>query len=215
MIENTSPKNSTCVLKKKKICDCEIKTTSTSISRREKFFDCPHRDLLHFTISNEEIIANSNELLTIQINYDMEGLQTVCYEMFLSKNRKITLLFKMMGLQANCSVLSTYSSRLRFQLKDVYIGTKQPGMMQAFWIYNNTKTSTNYVIDVARLNELTERYGTEVLTCLNAVGTVMPKSTKAIYFTFCPLDLKKINVSRLLLVFKNNYLLIIFRYILT
>lgn len=131
------------------------------------------------------------------MSYKMEGIQTVCFKMLLSQNRCIELMFSMVGLKADGTVLSPYTWNLKFVMQDVYMNIRRPGI-QAYWFYNNTRVSTKYNFNTSILDEINNKYGRIILKCMNPTGTLESKSFHPIYFRFDPVNLKKFNVRTLI-----------------
>lgn len=194
IIENITHISTKCELVRKKMCQCGFKIVQSTLTRRVKVHDCPHRDLILVELSNNEILPNSIELLTVKLNYNLEGLQTVCYQMKLSHKRTVNLLFKMEGLIPDINSLSPYTWNFIYKLKNVYIGMKESDL-QAYWFYNNTKKGYAYSLDISQLDAINARYGCKVLYCVNPAATIEPKSYGYIFFLFHPVDLNPIDVS--------------------
>lgn len=193
-VKNITNVDTTCEFVRYKICQCGTKVEQVSLTRKIRKYDCPHRKLVSVEMSNSCLLANSTEYITIDMSYEMEGNQTVCYRMLLSQNRTIYLIFKVKGLVANYIALSPYTWNLVFKMKDVFIGVKDSAL-QAYWFYNNTRRGYNYQFDVTKLESINTKYGCDVIKCLNPTGTVEQKSYAYVYYVFHPIDLNPVDVS--------------------
>ncbi|XP_069672917.1 cilia- and flagella-associated protein 65-like isoform X2 [Periplaneta americana] len=73
------------------------------------------------------------------------------------------------------------------------------GELQVFWIYNSLETEMPYKIDISSITVFNNsNYDVEVLKCQNPKGDIPPKSNHPILFRFCPLELKRYEISCLL-----------------
>lgn len=55
LLTNTTNFETDVMIKRKQICDCKIKEVAYGLSFRANVYNCPHRELVALTISNDTV----------------------------------------------------------------------------------------------------------------------------------------------------------------
>lgn len=126
ILKNIGAKDTTCHLERKKICDCKLQQVEGTFTFRKYSFNCPHKNILKVWLVDEQIKAFETTFLEVQIFYDMDKTQNMCYLMRLSHNRTIEINFKIKSVELG--ELSTYVYGFQIMLKHVSIRELTPSV---------------------------------------------------------------------------------------
>ncbi|KAL0272362.1 UNVERIFIED_CONTAM: hypothetical protein PYX00_005362 [Menopon gallinae] len=80
----------------------------------------------------------------------------------------------------------------RIMLEPVYIGDQSPSV-HLFWLYNNTPSSSCYMVDKKQLAKSTSPFP-KIFDCLNSHGILPPFSCHPVIFSFKPIEAKEYEV---------------------
>ncbi|KAL3269184.1 hypothetical protein HHI36_008267, partial [Cryptolaemus montrouzieri] len=194
VLRNITNFDVTATLSRVRMCQCQAKEISKSLSFRQKVFLCPHRNMLTMKISNDIIAGHSFQFLDILMNFNLTSSEEIAYDLRLTQNRHIQLCFRMNNVPRETQKLCSYNSFKCKRFLNMFIGAKEPPY-QTYWLYNNTSQAARYQLIDLDLTSLNDVEGFSVISCFNNSGIVPPFASKPILFRFHPIEAKKYQVT--------------------
>lgn len=126
ILKNVTNTETTCYLKRKKICDCKFQQLEGTFTFRKFSYNCPHKEILTVSLIDNQIKALETTFLEVETHYKMRNTQNMCYLMHLSHNRTIEINFEIKSLEPG--ELSTYVLGMRIALKYISIRELSPAV---------------------------------------------------------------------------------------
>lgn len=83
--------------------------------------------------------------------------------------------------------ISLYTENVSMELQSLYVALYK-GVIQTFWLYNNTTVATKYTIKSENIEILCQKYGAKVLELLNPEGDLEPNRQFPIMIRFHPFE---------------------------
>lgn len=122
----------------------------------------------------------------------------------LLEERTIELRFHVTTIPKDVGKISTYKKQLHLDLQSLYLALHN-GVVQTFWLYNNTRIATKYSVDLEEIMALCQKDGAQVLQILNPEGELEPSQRLPIMIKFHPIESKIYSVR----ILSNGYVCIL------
>lgn len=113
----------------------------------------------------------------------------MAYVIQLGDDRRFQLTFTIRTIPEECPKLSYYSDTFCMNLQNTYVGRLE-GMIQLYWLYNNTRQVLKYEADVEEILLMCQTEGFKVLELLNPSGEVESFTAKPLLVRFTPIESK-------------------------
>ncbi|GBP42851.1 Cilia- and flagella-associated protein 65 [Eumeta japonica] len=177
-------------LRRRKLCDCQMVEVQIGTSLYEMRHDaCPHRRLVELNPSEGIVTKDEPVLLCLEVNYSLEGKNTLCYELKMSHDRT---LFINIHILAHKNLRGVLTALRRCVEMPQYLAVMDCGrvpinnldpVIRIVWLYNPTATSVTWrLLQGARTD-------TGPLRCLLHFAAVSSLEKLAIPFSFLPTEM--------------------------
>ncbi|CAG9819027.1 unnamed protein product [Phaedon cochleariae] len=189
LMENKTLFDAEIKLKRKKVCDCQMKSVQSTFNSSKKIFDCPHREMLSIEMNDTTFQKNSRRLLTIHVKYTIPGDTKIAYILDIGDDRLIELLFQIHTIPADTAEISSFTKKFVATMENVSMDRRVPPI-QTFWLYNNTKMSVKYKMDTSEVTRICQRERFNIGECVNPEGQIGPYRSWPLQFKFHPIEVK-------------------------
>ncbi|CAG4911470.1 unnamed protein product [Colias eurytheme] len=177
-------------LRREKICDCEMVEVQQGISTYVMKHTCVHRALVELTPSNGIVSPTNPGILQMNLQYCLEGKNTLCYILTMSNNRTINIFINIFTHLKSKGVLTPLRRNVEnndyltiLDCGRVPINNLDP-VIRIVWLYNPTDVFTTWRL--LRGNTITPD---TVIRCLQYFAEVPPLDKLAVPFAFMPTEM--------------------------
>lgn len=110
-------------------------------------------------------------------------------------NKVLELHFHIRTIPKEVAKISSYKYDFIMKMEPLYVALHR-GVVQLFWLYNNTQHSAKYKIEMKELKKLCQRDDSTVLEILNPEGIIDLKQKIPILIKFHPIQVKEYSVCK-------------------
>lgn len=109
----------------------------------------------------------------------------MAYVLSMEDGRSLELGVNITTIPKSTGKISLCTQTLSMPLNSLYLALYR-GVIQTFWLYNNTTVATNYTIKSEDVEAICQKYGAKVLQLLNAEGELEPNQMLPLMIKFHP-----------------------------